>query len=66
MNAPIAYYVILEWNQAGGSPKIAVDDLFGEYAEAAEMAAALRGKARSNDRFERYTVHEVDMDEVDA
>jgi hypothetical protein len=59
-------YVILEWNQAGGDPKIAVDDLYNDPAEAREAADTLKVEARSSDRWERYTVHELDMEEADA
>jgi hypothetical protein len=59
-------YVVLEWNQASGTPRIAVDDLFDDAAEARDIADELRKEAGSNDRRERYTFHEVDMEEVNA
>jgi hypothetical protein len=59
-------YVILEWNQAGGGPRLAVDDLYDDPAEAREVADTLKAEARSSDRRERYTVHELDMEEAEA
>lgn len=58
-------YVVLEWNQASGRPRLATDDLFDEVTEAQKVAGEATQDARSRGRRESYTVHEVDMDDVE-
>lgn len=54
-------YVILEWNQAGGFPKVVEGELYDDQREAAEQAHLLTVAALP--RQDRYTVHPVDLDE---
>lgn len=62
---PSTRYVVLEWNQASGQPELAVDAIYDDLIEAGDLADAMRAEAVEAGRRERYTVHEVDMDEVD-
>jgi len=53
-------FVVLEWNQASGQPRVAVDDVFYDEQEAVALAADLTREAARVGRRERYTVHELD------
>ncbi len=55
-------FVVIEWNQASGRPRLADGVLYhlaGEAEEAAQEHLDQRGERR-----ERYTVHSVDSDQV--
>lgn len=55
-------FVIIEWNQASGRPRLASDDLHGAL-EAIEMAREHARRTREVGRRERYSVHRLDLDE---
>lgn len=59
------WYVVIEWNQAGGRPRLAVDDLFDDEPEAADTANSLAAETAKVGRRERYSIHEVSWDEQD-
>ncbi len=58
------WYAVVEWNQAGGHPRLVSDDLHDDITDAQDVAAAERRKAVAVGRGERYTVHEVDQAET--
>lgn len=57
-------WIVVEWNQASGQPSIAANgELFWNESDAAEFAEQLRADTRAIGRRERYTVHEVDLED---
>lgn len=59
------WYVVIEWNQAGGRPKLASDELYDDLQETSDEATRLTEEIAKVGRRERYTVHEVSWDEQD-
>jgi hypothetical protein len=58
----VAEYVIIEWNQASGQPRLMSDDLY-DAQEAVEIAREHAARTREVGRRESYSVHPVDLDE---
>jgi hypothetical protein len=54
-------WVVVEWNQASGRPKLADGELYDTWADARDVADNSRDNAKGHGRGERYTVHEVEM-----
>lgn len=55
-------YVVVEWNQASGQPRIAYNgDLFDREEDAEDCAEQLREETRAVGRREQHTVHPIDI-----
>ena len=64
MADPIGY-VVIEWNQASGRPRLADDVLYDDADQAEEMAGQLRADTAAAGRRERFTIHPITENEED-
>lgn len=56
-------WIVVEWNQASGQPRIVDDgELFWTQGEAESVAREDRELTAAGGRRERFTVHEIDLD----
>jgi hypothetical protein len=61
---PTTRYIVLKWMQAGSQPTLASSDLFAKLIDADDLARDMTADAKSDDRGDTHTVHEVNMDVV--
>lgn len=55
-------YVILEFNQASGQPRLAFDDIYDEFGDAVQDATGLLSETRKVGRRERYAVARIEVE----
>lgn len=55
-------YVVLEFNQASGQPRLAFDDVYDSFGDAEEDARALLAETQKVGRRERYAVASIDIE----
>ena len=57
-------WIVVEWNQASGQPRV-VDcgEMFWTEGEAERVASHERERTAETGRRERFTVHEIDLDD---
>lgn len=57
-------WIVIEWNQASGQPRVADGgEMFLTEGEANSVAQAEREFTASVGRRERFTVHEIDLED---
>lgn len=56
-------WIVIEWNQASGQPSAFNGELFWNESDAEDCAELLRAETRIVGRRERFTVHEIDLDD---
>ncbi|MCC4906944.1 hypothetical protein [Microbacterium sp. cx-59] len=57
----MTYWIVVEWNQASGQPRIVGDDLHWTEDEAEAVAERERAQTRAVGRREQFTVHEIEV-----
>lgn len=58
-------WIVVEWNQASSEPRIAYNgEMFWNESDAEDCAEQLRQETRIVGRRERFTVHEIDLDDA--
>ncbi|WDH80181.1 hypothetical protein PTQ19_07055 [Microbacterium esteraromaticum] len=58
-------WIVVEWNQASGQPRVADGgEMFWTEGEAESVAQAQRESTASVGRRERFTVHEIDLEDA--
>jgi hypothetical protein len=58
-------WIVIEWNQASGQPRVADGgEMFWTEGEANSVAQGEQEFAASVGRRERYTVHEIDLEDA--
>ncbi len=55
-------YVVIEFNQASGQPRLAFDDVYDNYGDAVQDAHGLVDETRKVGRRERYAVARIDIE----
>lgn len=55
-------YVVLEFNQASGQPRLAFDDVYDSYGDAVQDATGLLWETQKVGRRERYAVARIDIE----
>lgn len=59
----MTHWIVVEWNQASGQPRIAFNgDLFYSEADAEDCADQMRQETAVVGRRERFTVHEINLE----
>ena len=59
-------YVVLEWNQASGMPRVADDEVYDTVGPATEARDDYRKRVKKIGRREQYTVHSLDDEEEEG
>ena len=60
----MTHWIVVEWNQASGQPRISFGgDLFYSETDAEDCADQIRQETAAVGRRERYTVHEIDLED---
>lgn len=58
-------WIVVEWNQASGQPRVADGgEMFWTKGEAESVAEAEREFTASSGRREQFTVHEIDLEDA--
>ncbi|WP_336642074.1 hypothetical protein [Microbacterium sp. USHLN272] len=58
-------WIVIEWNQASGQPRIIADgEMFWTEGEAESIARDERELTAAVGRRERFTVHEIDLEDA--
>lgn len=55
-------WIVVEWNQASGQPRIVEGELWWTPGEAETCAACEREQTAAVGRREEFTVHEIEVD----
>lgn len=55
-------YVVLEFNQASGQPRLAFDDVYDSFSNAEEDARSLLAETQKVGRRERYAVASIEIE----
>ena len=58
-------FVVIEWNQASGEPRVADDEVYSDEAEVRERAAWCAQQTAAVGRRERFTVARIEHVEDD-
>ena len=62
LTAEAEQYVVLEFNQASGQPRLAFDDVYDSFSDAVQDAQALLAETQKAGRRERYAVASLDFE----
>ena len=57
-------FVVIEYNQASGQPRVATEDPYPDIEDAREFANELAAEAAAIGRRERYAVAELTIEEA--